>query len=217
MWIETLKLLACLLRQMSRNDHKSLVRDAEPLCLHDGRHHLEGLARTDTVREKRAAAVKAVRHGVLLVRVEGNRVRHPWKMQMGTAVLTRTDIVEIAVVVVGDELYAPRVLDEPLLKRILDLLLLHLRCDGLFAIHDLLFIIVCWDIDDRRPKVECPAQKLIGILFLRPPAHCCRVAARVCGMLHLPFARLGGIRDRSRPLRLEFLLDELLDIACGQP
>ena len=70
LWIETLKLLACLLRQMSRNDHQSLVRNPEPLRLHDGCDHLERLARTNTMREQCAATIKAVRHSILLVLVE---------------------------------------------------------------------------------------------------------------------------------------------------
>ena len=196
--IESLEFLAGLRRQMVRDDDERLVAHTEALCLHDGSCHLERLASADAMREKRIAAVQAVRDGIPLVGLQMDGARHAGEDEFRAVVRPQAETVEVAVVVIGDDLRVMRIFEQPRTECRLELLLLHLclrraldieRTDGI-AIRieaDLFF-------DARVLLVQAVQQEIIDSLAGDGKCiFCCR--RPMLFLLDAPLARLWRIAD----------------------
>ena len=104
--IEAEELGTELCGQVTWHNHEGLMAKTDALGFHGGSLHLERLARTDDMRKERIAAEQGMRYRVLLVRPEFDFWVHAREMQMGTIVFTRTDVVEVTVVILDEEIFA---------------------------------------------------------------------------------------------------------------
>ena len=93
--------------------------------------------------KERIAAKKAVRDGILLMRLEGNRIRHARKSQVRAVILTQTHAVEPTVIVVLDLLHADGIGEQPRTELVTQFLLLHLRLRRQLYIDDRLIRALC--------------------------------------------------------------------------
>ena len=135
---------------MVRHDKEGFLAQTEPLAFHSGCDHLEGLARAHFMGKQGVAAIEIVGNGVKLMFSQRDLRVHARKFQMPAVVLTGPGRVEAFVVERHQCAAALRVLPYPLLKSILDGLLLLLGKGGLLGIEDatLLAIGVCYSIID---------------------------------------------------------------------
>ena len=182
------------------------------------------------MREKRVAAIKVMRDGVLLVRLQLYGIRHAGEGEVRAVVLAKTDVVESAVVGSLDVLGTQRILDQKVAEGLLDLFLLHLRLCRELRIFPAFGV-----THDGIVLIKAVGQKLDGVL-LRRREH--RHAGRrpravfpleIGGLFDLPLACLGRIGDFQRrhvsvllaivPCAVDFklLVDEVLDVLRVQP
>ena len=93
--------------------------------------------------EERIAAEQAMRNGILLMRLEGNRIRHAGEGEFRAVKLAQPHAVETAIVVFLNLLDAGRVGQQPRTELIAQLLLFHLRLCRKFRIDDRLIGTFC--------------------------------------------------------------------------
>lgn len=124
--IQTQKFRGPLLGQVVWHYEKRLLAQTETLAFHGSGDHLEGLARSHLVRKERIATVKNVRHGVQLMLTEPDFRVHAAECDVAAIVFTGAVGVEQLIVFRNKLLPSVGVLPNPVLKRILDGLLLLL-------------------------------------------------------------------------------------------
>ena len=120
------------------------------------------------------AAKKAVRDSILLMRLEGNRIRHARKSQVRAVILTQTHAVEPTVIVVLDLLHADGIGEQPRTELVTQFLLLHLRLRRQLRIDDRLIRALCQrDTHLRIALIEAELDQFVRLL--RP---CCVLRLR---------------------------------------
>ena len=111
--IEAEELGTELCGQVTWHNHEGLMAKTDALGFHGGSLHLERLARTDDMRKERIAAEQGMRYRVLLVRPEFDFWVHARKVQVRAVVFTRTDVVEVTVVILDEVFLAALFLIDP--------------------------------------------------------------------------------------------------------
>ena len=96
--IEPQEVCAPLLCEVVRHHIEVFLRQAQSAAFHAGSNHLEGLACAHTMSQQRIVTVQNVRHGIFLVRHQGNFWGHALKTNMTAIVLTRTNRIENPVI-----------------------------------------------------------------------------------------------------------------------
>ena len=92
--IEPQEICAPLLCEVVRHHIEVFLRQAQPPAFHASSDHLEGLACTHTMRQQRIVAVQNVRHGIFLVRHQGDFRGHALKTDVTAIVLTGPNRIE---------------------------------------------------------------------------------------------------------------------------
>ena len=164
-------------------------------------------------------------NGVALVGPQGDLRVHPGKHQVAAVILPGPDGVELLVVQGTQTLPAGGVCPHPLLKLLLDLVLLVLGDGGfLFVEHPLLFAILVLDgIENPHvPEIQGVLDELVGVHPLGAVGVKHPDAASIQAFLgDIPLSRHGGIPDTDAALiierRLEQLVGELLRHILGNP
>ena len=94
--------------------------NAKPLGFHGTCHHLEGLARADTMRQQGIPAVKGMGDSIFLMFPKLDFRVHAGEGQAAAVILAGTDVIEMAVIV-GHQPVAPfLILENPLGKFLLE-------------------------------------------------------------------------------------------------
>ena len=182
------------------------------------------------MREKRVAAIKVMRDGVLLVRLQLYGIRHAGEGEVCAVVLAKTDVVEPTIVGSLDVLGTQGILNQKVAEGLLDLFLLHLRLCRELGIFPAFGV-----AHDGIVLIEAVGQKLDSILLRRREHRHARRRTRavfpleIGGLFDLPLACLGRIGDFQRrhvsvllaivPCAVDFklLVDEVLDVLRVQP
>ena len=133
-WIEAEEITPPLLGQMVGHHIKTFLGQAQPPALHAGCHHLEGLARTDTMGKQGIIPIEDVDHGIFLVVHQGDLRTHPHKADMGTVILPGPDAVKEFIVGLTDLLPPVHVRKDPFPELLPDHLLLLLGQQGLLFV-----------------------------------------------------------------------------------
>ena len=124
--IEPQKLARPLFRQVIGHNEHRLLAKPQPLAFHRRRHHLEGLARANLVCKQRIPAVQHMGNRRSLMFPQRNFRIHPVKHDMRSVVFARPGRVEQLVIARHQLMPAGRVFPYPVVKSILDRLLLLL-------------------------------------------------------------------------------------------
>ena len=182
------------------------------------------------MREKRVAAIKVMRDGVLLVRLQLYSIRHAREGEVCAVVLAKTDVVESVIVGSLDVLGTQGILNQKVAEGLLDLFLLHLRLCRELRIFPAFGV-----AHDGIVLIEAVGQKLDGVLLRRREHRHARRRLRaifpleISGLFDLPLACLGRIGDFQRrhvfvllaivPCAVDFklLVNEVLDVLRVQP
>ena len=185
-------------------DKQGFAAQAEPFGLHRCRHHLESFPCAHGVCKQRIAAVEDVRHGVSLMLPKLDFGVHTAENDMTSVVLTGTQAVEFIVVKATESFSALRVRPNPILKALLDQLLLCL-CDCCFLLvqDGFLFAVCVLHIvkDTDILQVQRFLDDLIGVDTLRAiGAVRLHIAAVIGFALNVPFAGIGGEVNLDIPL-----------------
>ena len=129
--IELQEFAGPLLCQVVGHHKEGFLTQSQPLALHGGGHHLEGLAGTHHMSQQGVAAIEDVGDGVHLMLPQGDLRIHAAEIDVAAVVFTGSVAVEQNVVRLADLLPPFRVFPYPLRKRLLQQLLLTL-CNGCF-------------------------------------------------------------------------------------
>lgn len=115
---------------------QALLTEAQALALLRQCHHREGLAGTDYMAQKLVSTVEASGNRVKLMSAQTDLRIDPGQTQVAAVIFAGTDRVELFVIKPGQAFTSRRILPDPLLKRLLDLLLLGLCDGGLFLVQN---------------------------------------------------------------------------------
>ena len=96
--IQPQEIRAPLLCQMVRHNVEILLCQTQTAAFHAGSDHLEGLARTNTMRQQRIIAIQDMRHCIFLVRHQPDFWGHAHKLNMTAIVFTGTNRIEPLIV-----------------------------------------------------------------------------------------------------------------------
>ena len=183
---------------------QGFAAQAEPFGLHRCRHHLESFPCAHGVCKQCIAAVEDVRHGVSLMLPKLDFGVHAAENDMTSVVLTGTQAVEFIVVKAAEPFSALRVRPDPILKALLDQLLLCLcDCRFLFVQDGFLFAVcVLYIVEDADIlQVQRFLDDLIGVDTLRAiGAVRLHIAAVIGFALNVPFAGIGREMNLDVPL-----------------
>ena len=116
--------------------------NAQPLGFHGTGYHLIGLSCTDTMRQERIAAIQGMGNRILLMGAELDIRCHAGEGQIRAIVLTRPDVVEMAVVIVNKGFLAVFIFPEPILKGLPQIIHFELCLYGTFLVDAPLFFSV---------------------------------------------------------------------------
>ena len=184
------KLRSPLVHQVIGNDEHGLFGQIKAAQFHCGGRHGPGLPGSHDVSQKRASTLKNPPNCILLMRrkiaVAERSAHHSRQGEMRAIEISKPDIVEAKIVVVGQALSPAGIFPDPLPETIFQLLLLFARgdCLGLIygAVSFRVLIIGC-----RRPSV----QRLFNQVG-------CTKAGRTVGR-GVAYGVLGGIVQLQRP------------------
>ena len=185
-------------------DKQGFAAQSEPFGLHRRRNHLEGFPCAHGVCKQRIAAVEDVRHRISLVFPKLDFRVHTTENDVASIVLTGTQAVEFLIVKDAKPFSAFRVRPNPILKALLDQLLLCL-CnrrfllvqDGFLFALGILYIVEDADIF----KVQCFLDDFVGVDAPRTVGAVCLHIAAVIGLaLNVPFAGIGREMNLNVPL-----------------
>ena len=155
-----------LLGQVVRHDKERLVAKSKPFRLLRRRYHLISFSCADGVGEQRIPTIENVCHGIFLMFPQFDFGVHTTKSDMAPVILTGSYAVELFVIQLRQFFSAGRVCPYPVLKALLDKLLLRLSDCGLFFIeYRFLFALVIFDIvkDTHIFQVQGFLDNLIGV------------------------------------------------------
>ena len=158
---------------MIRHDEHGFLAKPQPLGFHLCRDHLEGLARADFVRKEGVAAVEDVRNRVFLVFAQRDLRVHTGKADVAAVILAWTKRIEFFVVLLHQRLPSGRVLPNPILKSILDGLLL-LLCKRRFLLvqHALFYaVFIGRVVDTHIAQIQRVFQNPVRIGTFRAVGH----------------------------------------------
>ena len=83
---------------MIRHNVEILLCQTQTAAFHAGSDHLEGLARTHTMRQQRIIAIQDMRHCIFLMRHQADFRGHAHKLDVAAVVFTGTNRIESLVV-----------------------------------------------------------------------------------------------------------------------
>ena len=178
------------------------------------------------MRQQRIAAIKNVCNRVFLVFAQRDFRAHAGKADVAAVILARADRIEAFVVLLHQRLPPIRVAPYPLLKGVLDGLLLLLRKRRFLGIENAPLRAVCIInrvIDAHIAQIQRVLQNPIGVSALCAVGHIGVDILFGWGgfAADVPFSGAGRIADLNwvPPVvrRLEGLLHELLDIILTDP
>ena len=223
--IELQELRRPLFSEVIRDYEQRFTAQSEPFRLHSSRRHFKGFACADGVCKERIAAVKDMRHRISLVFPKLYFRVHSIECDMASVILTGTDTIELFVVELAKSFSALRIRPYPILKALLDKLLLCLSDCGFFFIQNCFLLAVCifFIIEDTHIlQVQRFLDNLVSI-----DTACAISAVRfdissVVGFaLDIPFSRVLGKMDFDVPLcisrRTQELKHKLLDNLRRKP
>ena len=166
--VELQEVSAPLFRQMVRDHKKGLLIQPQPFALHAGGDHFKGLARTNTVGQQRVPAIEHPGHGVALVGFQLVLRVHAGKLDVIPVVFTGSNRIEQAVVGGAEIGAALRVLENPVLERLANGLLLLLGDYGFLLIENTFFpsALVNRIIYPRIPQIQSILKKRVGAAAL---------------------------------------------------
>ena len=122
--IEPQELRGPLIGQMVRHDKDRLAAQAETLAFHGGGDHFKGFACTDLVGQHGVSTVDHMSDGVFLMFPQRDLRVHPGKDKMAAVILAGAGAVHQLVILLDQLLPALRIFPDPVLKSVLDGLLL---------------------------------------------------------------------------------------------
>ena len=224
--IEPQKFRRPLFRQVVRHDEHGFLTKPQPLGFHDGGDHFKGLTRADLMRQQRIAAIKNVCNRVFLVFAQRDLRAHAGKADMAAVILARADRIEAFVVLLHQRLPPIRVTPDPLLKGVLDGLLLLLRKRRFLGIENAPLRAVCIInrvIDAHIAQIQRVLQNPIGVSALCAVGHIGVDILFGWGgfAADVPFSGAGRIVHLNRVLsvvrRMKSLLHKLLDVPFVDP
>ena len=96
--IQPQEIRAPLLCQMVRHNVEILLCQTQTAAFHAGSDHLEGLARTNTMRQQRIIAIQDMRHCIFLVRHQADLRGHAHKLDVAAIVFAGTNRIEPLIV-----------------------------------------------------------------------------------------------------------------------
>ena len=223
--IELEKLRGPLFCQVVRHHIEGFLAQAQALALHAGGYHLVGLARPHHMGQQSVAAVEDMGDGVDLMGPQGDSRIDADKIQVASVVLPGPDGVKTLVVELAQPVPAALVFPNPVLKLLLDELLLALGDGGLFLVeHGNLVAVLIFNVIKYTDSTEVQGL-LQDFVAIDAPGAVGAVgvdAALVPALaLHLPLTCVGGVVDADVgahiPGSLHELIHELLHHVDGKP
>ena len=116
-----------------------LLGQIKPAEFHRGGRHGPGLSRSHDVGQERTSTLKNSPDRILLmgrkIAVTKRRAHHSRQREMRTIEISKPDVVEAEIVIVGQALSPSGIFPNPLAKAILQLLLLFACGDRLRLVH----------------------------------------------------------------------------------
>ena len=214
-----------LLCEVVRHNDQTLLAEAQALALLRQSHHCKGLTGTDHMAQKLVASVKAAGNRVELMPTKTDLRIDAGETQVAAVVFTGSNRVELLIVKPGQALTSRWVFPYPLLKRLLDLLLLGLRDGGLFLVqHGNTSSLCVLNIveDPHVLQVEGLLQNLIAVDAVCAKGAVCPDIPAVAGLaLNVPLAGIGREMNLDLPAgikgRAEKLIHEILIVLRGNP
>ena len=159
-------LRAPLFREMIRNNDQRLVTQTETLALLRDGNGSPSLACADYVSQQNILAIQPTGDCVKLMRAQDNLRVHTRKHQMATVILPWTGGIEAFIVELHQPIPSLRAGPDPVLKRLLDGLLLCLCQRGFLLIQNRLSLSVSIlnIIEDfNLAEIQCLLNELVGV------------------------------------------------------
>ena len=181
-----------LLGEVVRHHDQALLAETQAFALLGDGYHGERLPCAHHVSQQFISSVQPAGYGVELMRPKADLRIHTGQGQMAAVVLTGANGIEFLVIELTEAFPAALVLPDPLLERLLDLLLLGLGDGGLLLIQDRLTIsILIFNIvkDADILQVKGLLHDLIAVDTLSTVGVMSLDAAPVIGLpLNVPFS-----------------------------
>ena len=224
-WVELQEFACPLFGQVIGNHEQGLLAQSQPLTLHGGGDHLEGLARTNHMSQQRVAAVEDMGNRVHLMLSQRDLRIHSGKVDMAAIIFSGAIGVEQDVIGLAQGFPSRRVFPDPFCKGFFEQLLLTLGDGSFFLVQDRDFLplsIILIIKNTNILQIQAVLHDLVGVdAFGAIGAVRLDIAAILALTFNAPFASDFGIMDFDAPLRAsgrtQRFKKELLDIRRVQP